>query len=58
MKIKEYSKNPQLSLGFAKAGHEIVNDNEELSVYHEVVDFPDTPVSVIFGFSSVCLWYL
>ena len=43
MKIKEYSKNPQLSLGFAKAGHEIVDDNEELSVYHEVVDFPDTP---------------
>ena len=43
MKIKEYSKNPQLSLGFAKGGHEIVDDNEELSVYHEVVDFPDTP---------------
>jgi site-specific DNA-cytosine methylase len=45
MRIKEYSNLPQLSLGLEIAGHEIVDSDEELSIFYEKPSngFPDTP---------------
>ena len=36
MLIKEYNTDfPQLSIGFSKAGHEIVDKNEDLSIIYD-----------------------